>query len=103
MMDAQNDSLFPFLHDYLKIYLPKHRKASVNTVRSYRKSLEALLDYAKAQLQLPLGSITFEHLTVDLILSFMEQLKLDTDCEHLLIILGLLRFVRSWITLPNGI
>ncbi len=80
MMDAQNDSLFPFLHDYLKIYLPKHRKASVNTVRSYRKGLEALLDYAKEQLQLPLGHITFEHLTVDLILSFMEQLKSDTDC-----------------------
>lgn len=80
MMDAQNDSLFPFLHDYLKIYLPKQRKASVNTVRSYRKSLEALLDYAKEQLQLPLGSITFEHLTVDLILSFMEQLKSDADC-----------------------
>lgn len=80
MMDAQNNSLFPFLHDYLKIYLPKQRKASVNTVRSYRKGLEALLDYTKEQLQLPLDHITFEHLTVDLILSFMEQLKSDTDC-----------------------
>lgn len=79
-MDAKNDSLFPFLHDYLKIYLPKQRKASVNTVRSYKKSLEALLDYVKEQIQLPFGYITFEHLTVDLLLSFMEQLKSDTNC-----------------------
>lgn len=71
MNDTQNNLLFYFIHDYLKIYLPKHRNASSNTVRSYRKSLEALLDYAKEQMQLPLGCITFEHLTVDLIMSFI--------------------------------
>lgn len=80
MMDIKNNSLFPFLHDYLKIYLPKQRKASENTVRSYRKSLETFLDYAKEQLKLPLGSVTFEHLTVELILSFMEQLKSGDGC-----------------------
>lgn len=81
MNDAQNNILFYFIHDYLKIYLPKHRNASTNTVRSYRKSLEALLDYAKEQMQLPLGCITFEHLTVDLIMSFMEQLRSDSGCS----------------------
>ena len=80
MNDTQNNLLFYFIHDYLKIYLPKHRNASSNTVRSYRKSLEALLDYAKEQMQLPLGCITFEHLTVDLIMSFMEQLRADSGC-----------------------
>lgn len=80
MMDTQNNLLFSYIHDYLKIYLPKQRKASANTIRSYRKSLEVLLDYAKEQLQLPLGCIIFEHLTVDLILSFMEHLKSDTGC-----------------------
>ena len=46
-MKAGENSLFPLVHDYLKIYLPKQRGVSPNTIRSYRKALEELLDYVK--------------------------------------------------------
>ena len=34
MMRSGENTLFPLVHDYLKIYLPKQRNVSHNTVRS---------------------------------------------------------------------
>lgn len=47
MMKTGESSLFPLLYDYLKTYLPKQRNVSHNTILSYRKALEELLDYVK--------------------------------------------------------
>lgn len=47
MRKSENCLLFSLVHDYLKIYLPKQRNVSPNTIRSYRKALEELLDYVK--------------------------------------------------------
>lgn len=76
-MKSRDISLFPLIHDYLKIYLPKQRNVSPNTILSYRKALEELLDYVKEHEQIPLGSISFEHLTADIIFSFLEHLELE--------------------------
>ncbi len=78
-MKAEDISLFPLIHDYLKIYLPKQRNVSHNTILSYRKALEELLDYVKEREQIPLGSISFEHLTADIIFSFLEHLELEKE------------------------
>ena len=80
MTALNQDLLFPLIHDYLKIYLPKQRRVSPNTVRSYRKALESLLDYVKEQKQVPLGKITFEMLTADTILSFLAYM--DEQCGY---------------------
>ncbi len=76
-MKSRDISLFPLIHDYLKIYLPKQRNVSPNTILSYRKALEELLDYVKEREQIPLGSISFEHLTADTIFSFLDYLELE--------------------------
>ena len=76
-MKSKDISLFSLVHDYLKIYLPKQRNVSPNTILSYRKALEELLDYVKEREQIPLGSISFEHLTADTIFSFLEYLELE--------------------------
>lgn len=81
MRKPENCLLFSLVHDYLKIYLPKQRNVSPNTIRSYRKALEELLDYVKSREQIPLGSVTFEHLTADAILSFLEYLELERCCS----------------------
>lgn len=81
MMRSGENTLFSLVHDYLKIYLPKQRNVSHNTVRSYRKALEELLDYIKEHEQIPLGQITFEHLTADAILSFLEYLETEKGCS----------------------
>ena len=76
-MKSKDISLFPLVHDYLKIYLPKQRNVSPNTILSYRKALEELLDYVKEREQIPLGSISFEQLTADTIFAFLEYLELE--------------------------
>ena len=47
----------------------------------YRKALEELLDYVKEYKQIPLGSISFEHLTADTIFTFLEYLELEKGCS----------------------
>lgn len=74
-MKSKDTSLFPLIHDYLKIYLPKQRNVSPNTILSYRRALEELLDYVKEREQILLGSISFEHLTADTIFLFLEYLE----------------------------
>ena len=80
-MRAGDKSLFLLIHDYLKIYLPKQRNVSPNTIRSYRKALEELLDYIKEREQIPLGQLTFEYLTADMVLAFLEYLETEKDCS----------------------
>ena len=80
-MRAGDKSLFSLIHDYLKIYLPKQRNVSPNTIRSYRKALEELLDYIKEREQIPLGQLTFEYLTADMVLAFLEYLETEKDCS----------------------
>ncbi|EOS77688.1 hypothetical protein C819_00799 [Lachnospiraceae bacterium 10-1] len=74
-MKSKDISLFPLIHDYLKIYLPEQRNVSPNTILSYRKALEELLDYVKEREEIPLGSVSFEHLEADTIFTFLEYLE----------------------------
>lgn len=80
-MKSRDISLFSLIHDYLKVYLPEQRNVSPNTIRSYRKALEELLDFVKGREQIPLGQVTFEHLTADTIFSFLEYLETEKDCS----------------------
>ena len=81
-MKLGNDALFPLIHDFLKVYLPKQRKTSPNTVRSYRKALESLLDYIKEQKSVPLYNVTLDMLTADVILSFLASLEDEHGCSE---------------------
>lgn len=81
MMKPNDNSLFPLIHDYLKIYLPKQHKVSPNTIRSYREALELLVDYVKEQKKIPLGNVTFEMLTADMILAFLDYLETERGCS----------------------
>lgn len=81
MVQLNDDSFFFLVHDYLKIYLPKQRKVSPNTIRSYRKALDSLFDYVKDCHQIPLSCITFEHLTAETILAFLAHLEAEHRCS----------------------
>ena len=76
-----NSSLFQLIHDYLKIYLPKQRKVSLNTIRSYREALELLVDYVKQIKQIPLADVTFEMMTEEMILAFLDHLEIERGCS----------------------
>ena len=81
-MKLEDNALFPLLRDFLKVYLPKQRKTSPHTVRSYRKSLESLLDYVKERKSVPLFRVTMEMLTADMILSFLTNLEDERGCSE---------------------
>ncbi len=81
MKKTDGDNLFKFVHDYLKVYLPKQRKASPNTIRSYRKALDELFDYIKEKEDIPLWNVALGHLDADTILSFIEHLGTDCGCS----------------------
>ena len=44
MIIVKDKTLFGLIHDYFKVYLPNQRRASAHTIKSYRKSIDALLD-----------------------------------------------------------
>ena len=74
-------TLFELIHDYLKIYLPKQYQVSPNTIRSYRESLELLVDFVKERKYIQLQDVTFEMLSADIILSFLDYLEISRGCS----------------------
>lgn len=80
MMRVGSDNLFTLIHDFLKVYLPRQRKVSPHTIRSYSNALNALIDYVKAQKSIPMVQITFELLSADMILSWLASLD-ESGCS----------------------
>lgn len=72
---------FKLIHDFLIISLPKEQKCSENTIRSYRKSLEMLLDYVKAEKNIRLDEITFEMIDRQMLSGFLDYLEEDRKCS----------------------
>jgi len=75
------NTLFSLIHDYLKLYLPKQRKLSGNTIRSYREALELLVDYVKELKHISLADVTFEMLSAELILGCLDHLEAERGCS----------------------
>jgi site-specific recombinase XerD len=76
-----NSTFYKFIHDYLKVYLPKQRKLSVNTIRSYREALELLVDFIKIKKDIPLKDVTFEMLTTETVAAYLDYLEDERGCS----------------------
>ena len=76
-----NSSLFSLVHDYFVVYLPEQRNVSPNTIRSYRKTVEELLDYTKEKNHISLAEVKMEHLTADCIMSYLAYLRNERNCS----------------------
>ena len=72
--------LFVLLHDYFKVYLPNVKKYSPNTVRSYQKAVELLLDYVKAVRHIKLYEITFDMIDRAALTNFLDSLENERKC-----------------------
>jgi site-specific recombinase XerD len=66
---------FSLLHDYLKVYLPAHKRCSEHTIRSYANAVELLLDFVTQEKNIKLSEITFETIDSATIISFIESLE----------------------------
>ena len=69
-------TLFGLIHDYFKVYLPKYKNCSTHTIRSYRKSLDSLLEFVKESKKIALFQITFEMIDSEALADFLDDLEL---------------------------
>lgn len=70
-------TLFGAIHDYLEVYLTKQRNLSEHTQKSYRESLEALVDFIKIYNKVQIHDVTFEMLTEEAITAFLDSLETE--------------------------
>lgn len=75
------NTLFSAIHDFLLIALPKERKCSENTIRSYKKSLELLLDFVKEKTGKPFINLTFEDIDRNILTGFLDYLEIERSCS----------------------
>ena len=69
------NQLFTSIHNFLLISLPKERKCSENTIRSYKKTLEMLLDFVKEKTDKPFNEISFEDIDRNMVSDFLDYLE----------------------------
>ena len=65
---------YRLIHDFLIISLPNEQKCSENTIRSYKKSLEMLLDYVKTEKNIRMDEITFDTIDRQTVSGFLDYL-----------------------------
>ena len=75
MKGLADESLFRIVHDFLIIYLPKMKKCSENTIRSYRSTISALLDYTAAVCKEPLAEVSFSQISGSVLTGFLDSIE----------------------------
>ncbi len=60
-----------FLHEYL----PRERRASQNTCETYAYTYQLLVNFAASQLKLLPSELTIEHISVELVVDFLNYLE----------------------------
>lgn len=67
--------LFELIRQYFTFYLPKVRRCSNHTLRSYRTALNAFLDFVKTERGIELSRITFTMLDEKTLTAYLDLLK----------------------------
>ena len=80
MKKMKDEKLFRLLRDYLVIYLPEQKCCSENTIKSYRESLNILLNFIIEKKQILLEDITFSLLDHQIISEFLDWLEKERNC-----------------------
>ncbi|MGO1315954.1 MAG: tyrosine-type recombinase/integrase [Cellulomonadaceae bacterium] len=75
-----SDEFFPLVRSWLTIHLPRARRLSPHTIRSYKTALNALLDYLRQTQQLDLTEISFDAISHSSVSGFVVWLL---ETKHL--------------------
>ena len=70
-----NKNFSYYLSKYLKEYLVVERNLSKETIRSYTKTFQMLIEYLVNIKNIKLNAITFENITRDLIIDFLNHIE----------------------------
>lgn len=71
---------YRMIRDFVSVYLPDQRGASINTIRSYKESLNLLIDFIGDSKRIPLSEIDFDCFTRELIEEFLLWLETNRKC-----------------------
>ncbi len=80
-MKTDRMHLFTMIKKYLTLYLPKQKKASANTTKSYREAINLLLDFLCQSLGKPLGTISLEDIAPENVELFIQWLQEERGCH----------------------
>lgn len=80
-MKFKDESFFKAIRNFLNVYLPKQKCYSANTVRSYRISLNLLVDYLTDANNVPLYKLSFEDVTMESVSGFLDWLQVERKCS----------------------
>ncbi|MBT8334793.1 MAG: site-specific integrase [Deltaproteobacteria bacterium] len=67
--------LSPCIHKFFDHYLPDIRGMSHHTIRSYRDTFKLFLPFAATYYDIKIKSLRVEHITVELIIAFLDDLE----------------------------
>jgi len=67
--------LNPSVHQFFDHYLTNIKGMTQNTIKSYRDTFKLFLPFAARYYDIKIRSLTVEHITVPLIIAFLEQLQ----------------------------
>lgn len=70
----RSDDFFRLVRAWLTVHLPRARRLSPHTIRSYKTALNTLLDYLRDTRQLELAEVTFDAITHASITGFVTWL-----------------------------
>ena len=79
MGKVKDEQLFTLLRDFLLVYLPNQRKASSNTVKAYRTTLNQFLKYTAGQKNIPVLSVTSGMVTYEMVNSYLDWLSAEKN------------------------
>lgn len=68
------------VRDFLSVYLPKQRGASPNTIKSYRETLNLLIEYIRNTEGVALEFISFQCLSGKSVGDFLQWLEAERNC-----------------------
>lgn len=80
-MKYQDVEFLETVRDFLTVYLPKQRRFSQNTVRSYRMALNLFFDYLREQQNISLHDLSFQLLNKDNVSGFVRWLQEKRNCS----------------------
>ncbi|MBW2285172.1 MAG: site-specific integrase, partial [Deltaproteobacteria bacterium] len=71
--------LSPFVHQFFDHYLPHLKGVSPYTLNAYRDAFKLFLPFAAPHYGIKVTSLRIEHLSSELILSFLEDLQKERN------------------------
>jgi site-specific recombinase XerD len=80
-MNEKSTHFFKLVRDFLTVYLPDQKAVSHNTIKSYRESLNMLLNYICDINKVGLGKLRFEYLSRSAVEGFLDYLEKVRNCS----------------------